>query len=127
MFGAAPLTFVLAAAIILGIPSLGGGSATISVSGAMRRTWSIVEARSHLVIATLAALLIPMSYPALLSLAYQISRQGGQTYSLLEVVLSVGVFLGSVAMSRFAAVGTMRTVGIGLLLTGVFSVARSEE
>jgi predicted MFS family arabinose efflux permease len=63
-----------------------------------------------------------MSYPALLSLAYQISRQGGQTYSLLEVVLSVGVFLGSVLMSRFAAVGTMRTVGIGLLLTGVFSL-----
>jgi putative nucleotidyltransferase with HDIG domain len=122
LFVADALTFVLAATIILGIPNLGGGSATISVSGAMRRTWSIAGARSHLVIATLAALLIPMSYPALLSLAYQISRQGGQTYSLLEVVLSVGVFLGSVLMSRFAAVGTMRTVGIGLLLTGVFSL-----
>jgi len=63
-----------------------------------------------------------MSYPALLSLAYQMSKAGGQTYSLLEVVVSVGVFLGSVLLGRFGSVGAMRTVGIGLFITGAFSL-----
>jgi predicted MFS family arabinose efflux permease len=64
-----------------------------------------------------------MSFPALLALAYQVSANGGQTYSILEVVLSIGVFAGSIAVGRFAAIGTMRTVGAGLFLTGAFSVA----
>jgi len=116
-------TFALAAAIILGIPSLGGGSMTAPISGALRRTWTIVSARPHLVIGTLAAFLIPISFPALLSLAYRVSTSGGQTYSLLEVVLSLGVLAGSLAVGRFGSIGSMRTVGAGLLLTGVFSVA----
>jgi predicted MFS family arabinose efflux permease len=41
----------------------------------------------------------------------------------MELVLSVGIFAGSIVVSRFVAIGTMRTVGAGLLLTGVFSVA----
>jgi putative nucleotidyltransferase with HDIG domain len=116
-------TFALAAAIVLGIPSLGGGTAAARFSGALRRSWSIVSARPHLVIGTLAAFLIPMSFPALLALAYQVSGNGGQTYSMLEVVLSVGVFAGSIAVGRVAAIGSMRTVGIGLFLTGAFSLA----
>jgi predicted MFS family arabinose efflux permease len=71
----------------------------------------------------MAAFLIPISFPALLALAYKVAVNGGQTYSLLEVVLSIGVFIGSLAVGRFAAVGSMRTVGAGLFLTGVFSVA----
>jgi len=39
------------------------------------------------------------------------------------VILSIGVFVGSVAVGRFAAIGSMRTVGAGLFVTGVFSVA----
>jgi putative nucleotidyltransferase with HDIG domain len=123
LFIADALTFVLAAVIILGIPSLGGGSITTSVAGALRRSWSLVEARPHLVVSTLAAFLIPISMPALLALAYQISFSGGQTYSALELVSSVGIFIGSLIVSRLGAIGTMRTVGAGLLLTGVFSVA----
>jgi MFS family permease len=123
LFFADAATFALAAAIVLGIPSLGGGGAAARISGALRRTWSIVSARPHLVIGTLAAFLIPMSFPALLALAYQVSANGGQTYSILEVVLSIGVFAGSIAVGRFAAIGTMRTVGAGLFLTGAFSVA----
>jgi putative nucleotidyltransferase with HDIG domain len=117
------LTFVLAAAIIFGIPNLGGGSISTSVAGALRRTWAIVDARPHLVVSTLAAFLIPISMPALLALAYQISQAGGQVYSGLELVSSVGIFVGSLMVSRFATIGSMRTVGAGLLLTGVFSVA----
>ena len=116
-------TFALAAAIVLSIPSLGGGTAATRVSGALKRTWAIASARSHLVIGGLAAFLIPISFPALLALAYKVSSNGGQAYSMLEVVLSVGIFAGSIAVGRVAAIGSIRTVGIGLFLTGAFSLA----
>jgi putative nucleotidyltransferase with HDIG domain len=134
LFIADAATFALAAMIVFGIPSLGGGASKAPVSGALNRTWAIVAARPHLVIGTLAAFLIPISYPALLALAYklsspiggpvdQFSSMGGQIYSILEVVGSVGIFAGSIAVSRFRAIGSMRTVGVGLLLTGIFSLA----
>jgi putative nucleotidyltransferase with HDIG domain len=129
LFVADAATFALAAAIVVGIPTLGGGSIGATVSGALTRSWSIVAARPHLVIGTLAAFLIPLSYPALLSLAYQLARdwsssqQGGQVYSLLELVSALGIFVGSLVVSRFVAIGSMRMVGAGLLLTGVFSLA----
>jgi predicted MFS family arabinose efflux permease len=118
------VTFALAAGIIVGIPSLGGGATGAPLSGALRRTWAIVAARPHLIMATLAGFLLTMSFPALLALAYRLNpANGGLTYSLLEVVLSVGVFAGSIAVGRLRAIGTMRTVGAGLLLTGIFSLA----
>ncbi len=117
-------TFALAAAIVFAIPTLGGGSARAPLSGALRRTWSIIAARPHLVVGTLAALLIPMSFPALIALAYRVSSSnGGQIYSTLEVVLSLGIVVGSIAVGRLGAIGSMRTVGAGLLLTGAFSLA----
>lgn len=124
LFVADAMTFALAAAIVLGIPNLGGATAT-SVSGALRRSWSIVSARPHLIVGVLAGLLIPISFPALLALAYSHGgvTYGGQVYSTLELVLSVGIFAGSLAVSRFGAIGTMRTVGAGLFLTGLFSIA----
>ena len=129
LFIADALTFILAAGIVLSIPTLGGGSTTAPVVGGIRRSWRIIAARPHLVIGTLAAFLIPISYPALLALAYQVAQggqmQGGQMYSLLELVSSVGIFVGSLVVSRFATIGTMRTVGAGLLLTGAFSLAVS--
>jgi HD-GYP domain-containing protein (c-di-GMP phosphodiesterase class II)/predicted MFS family arabinose efflux permease len=130
LFVADAMTFVLAATIVFSIPNLGGGTSQASVSGALRRSWAIVAARPHLVIGTLAAFFIPISYPALLALAYQAnivgaraSANGGQTYSTLELVISVGIFIGSIAVARIASIGTMRTVGAGLFLTGIFSVA----
>lgn len=123
LFFADAATFVLASIIVLGIPTLGGGSIGASISGALRRSWAVAAARPHLVIATLAAFLIPMSYPALLALAYKVSQQGGQTYSMLELVSAAGIFVGSILVGRVAAIGSMRTVGAGLMLTGVFSLA----
>ena len=131
LFVADAVTFVLAALIVLGIPSLGGGASSTSISGALQRSWSVVSVRPHLVVAALAAFLIPISFPALIALAYQMScvqstpqcSLGGQNYSVLELVLSVGIFVGSLVVSRMSAIGTMRTVGAGLLLTGVFSIA----
>jgi putative nucleotidyltransferase with HDIG domain len=131
LFIADALTFALAAAIVVSIPTLGGGAAAASVSGALRRTWSIAAARTHLVVGTLAAFLIPISFPALLTLAYRVSCSavdpqcpgGGQTYSTLELVLSVGIFAGSLAVARIGSIGTMRTVGGGLFITAIFSIA----
>jgi len=124
LFIADAATFALAAAIVVGIPTLGGGAVKTSLSGALIRSWSFVAVRPHLVIGTLASFLLPISFPALLALAYQVSpRGGGQTYSMLELVLSMGIFAGSVVVSRFGAIGTMRTVGAGLFLTGIFSLA----
>ncbi len=130
LFLADALTFALAAAIVLGIPSLGGGTVSASMSGALRRTWAIAAARPHLVLGTLAAFLIPISFPALLALAYQIScgsavtrcAQGGQNYSILELIVSLGVLIGSLFITRLRAIGTMRTLGAGLLLTGAVSI-----
>jgi putative nucleotidyltransferase with HDIG domain len=124
LFLADAATFALSAAIVLGIGSLGGGAIRAPISGALVRTWSIVATRPHLVIGTLAAFLIPISFPALLALAYQLAGQakGGETYSLLEVVLSAGVFAGSLIVGRVVAIGSLRTLGAGLFLTAVFSL-----
>jgi len=76
------------------------------------------------VIGTLAAFLLAISFPALLKLAYElVPESGGQAYSALELVLSAGVFVGSLMVSRLGAIGSLRTIGAGLLLTGAFSVA----
>jgi len=123
LFIADAMTFVLGAIIILGIPNLGGGSIGASVSGALRRSWAVVEARPHFAISTLAAFLIPISLPAVLAIAYKVSTTGAQTYSTLELISAIGIFTGSLVVSRLGVIGSMRTVGAGLLLTGAFSVA----
>jgi putative nucleotidyltransferase with HDIG domain len=117
------ITFLLAAGIIFGIPTLGGGSVSTRVSGAIRRSWAVIAARPYFVISTLAAFLIPMSLPALLALSYRIASDGSQAYSTLELVTSLGIFAGALIVSRLTAIGSLRTVGAGLLLTGAFSVA----
>jgi MFS family permease len=119
-------TFAVAAVIMQGIPTLGGGATTTRLTGALRRAWSIEAARPHLTIGALAAFLLAMSFPALFALAYRVATSdvpGAQAYSLLEVVLSAGVFVGALIVGRAVSIGTMRTAGAGLLLTGVFSLA----
>jgi putative nucleotidyltransferase with HDIG domain len=123
LFIADAFTFVLAAVIVLSIPNLGGGSIKTSLSGAFQRSWAIAAIRPHLALGTLAAFVLPISYPALLALAYEVSSQGGQAYSVFELVSSAGIFVGSILVTRFGAIGSMRTVGAGLMVTGVFSLA----
>lgn len=118
------MTFAAAAALVVGIRSLGGGAETTRVTGAWRRAWSVEAVRPHLAIAATAVFLLSMSYPALVALAYRLQpKAGGPTYSVLEVVLSAGLFIGSVMVSRSQSIGTLRTAGAGLLVTGVFSLA----
>jgi putative nucleotidyltransferase with HDIG domain len=118
------VTFALAAVLVLRIRGLGGGSTSIRVTGALRRAWASDALRPHLVIGTVAAFFLTMSFPALLALAFRLQpNHGGQAYSALEVILSIGIFTGSLLVSRSQSIGTMRTAGFGLLLTGLFSLA----
>ena len=126
LFVADGCTFAIAGLLVLGVRGLGGGAAQVHVTGSLRRAWGLVTARAHLVVATLAAFLIAMSFPALLALAFRLNpNYGGQTYALLEVVLSAGVIVGSLAVARFRSIGSLRTAGMGLLLTGACSLAIS--
>ena len=118
------VTFAVAALLVAGIPNLGGGTTTMRVTGAWRRTWALDAVRAHLTVGAAAAFLLAMSFPALLALAYRIEPQaGGTTYSALELVLSAGLLIGSLVVGRSQAIGSMRTAGIGLLVTGVFALA----
>ena len=119
-------TFAMAAVIMQGIPTLGGGTTATRLTGALRRAWSIEAARPHLTIGVIAAFLLAMSFPALFALSYKVATSdipGAQAYSLLEVVLSAGVFVGALIVGRAVSIGTMRTAGAGLLLTGMFTLA----
>lgn len=130
LFWADAATFALAATITVAVPNLGGGVLKTSISGAFRRTWSLAAARPHLVIGALASMLLPISFPALVALAYRVSctaadpqcGRGGQMYSTLELVLTVGILTGSILVGRLGSIGTMRTVGVGLLITGALAV-----
>ena len=124
LFVADAATFAVAGLLVLGIPSLGGGTVAMHLTGSLRRAWRIDAVRPHLSISALAAFLIAISFPALLTLAYNVTSTsaGPMTYSALEVVVSIGVFIGSVALGRVQSIGNMRTAGAGLLLTGVFSL-----
>ncbi len=116
-------TFALAAILILGIRSMGGGFQAIHLTGSLRRTWAIMTVRPHLAVTAIAAFLLAISFPALLALAYQINHSAGaQTYSALEVVLSVGIFVGAAFLSRANVIGSLRTTSYGVLLTGFCSL-----
>ncbi len=92
------------------------------LTGSLLRAFSIPAARPHLVMGTAAAFFFAISFPALLALAYSLNPdRGGQVYSGLEVVLSVGLFVGSIAVARTESIGSLRTAGIGLLIAGIFS------
>lgn len=123
IFVVASGSFFMAALFVFGVKDLGGGTATVRVTGSVVRSFRFAAARPHLVIGAVAAFFFALSLPALVALAYRLTPQtGGELYSALEVVLSVGLFAGSIAVSRSNAIGSLRTAGIGLLLTGIFSL-----
>jgi putative nucleotidyltransferase with HDIG domain len=124
LFFADASTFAIAGLLVLGIRDLGGGSIGIRITGSLRRAFAIPAARPHLLLGTAAAFLLAMSFPALLALAFRLTPdRGPETYSDLEVVLSLGVFAGSVLITRSESIGTLRTAGTGLLIAGIFSLA----
>ena len=124
LFVADGITFLVAGLLVFGLGNLGGGVRQLSIWGGIGRTWAVVRARSHLLIAGAAAFFLSMSFPTLITLAYSLngSREGPQTYVILEVMLATGIVIGSIIVGRMRSIGSMRTVAQGLVLTGVLSV-----
>jgi len=124
LFVADAATFIVAGVLVLRIRDLGGGAVGSRLTGSLRRAFAITAVRPHLVIGTVSAFLLAISFPALVALAYRLTPdRGGATYSGLEVVLSIGLFVGSIVVSRFVSIGSLRTAGLGLLIAGIASLA----
>jgi hypothetical protein len=124
LFLADGLTFLLAGILVFGLGNLGGGVKRVGIWSGIGRTWSVVRARTHLLIAGAAAFFISMSFPTLITLAYSLNggREGPRTYVILEVMLATGIVVGSIIVGRMRNIGSMRTVAQGLVLTGALSV-----
>jgi MFS family permease len=124
LFLADGLTFLVAGLLVVGLGNLGGGVKRLGLWSGVGRTWAVVRARSHLLVAGAAAFFISMSFPTLITLAYSFNsgRDGAKTYVILEVMLATGIVLGSIIVGRMHNIGSMRTVAQGLVLTGILSV-----
>ena len=118
------LTFLVAALLILPLPHLGGGTPTIRVFSALRTAFSILAARSHLLLAAFASFFIGLAFPTFIVLAYRLAppTQGPLAYSWLEAATSLSLFAGALALGRFSSIGTHRTASFGLLVSGLFSL-----
>lgn len=118
------ISFAIAGSLMLGLGSLGGGVTKARMWSGVLISWSIPRARVHLALAGAAAFFLSMSFPALIAVAYRhvSDAVGAQTYTVLEVMLAVGVVAGSVVVGRMNNIGTMRTVAQGLAVTGILSV-----
>ena len=124
LFVADGLTFLLAGLLILGLGNLGGGVKRAGIWNGIGRTWAVNRARVHLLVAGSAAFFISMSFPTLITLAYQLTstRDGPKIYTILEVMLATGIVVGSIIVGRMRNIGSMRTVSQGLAITGLLSV-----
>jgi MFS family permease len=117
------LTFLAAALLLLPLPTMGGAH-KVQVTAALRTTWTIVQARSHLLLATAASFVLGLAFPTFIILAYRLvgTAQGAPAYSWLEATTSVSLFVGAVLLGRFRSIGTMRTAAFGLAVGGLFSL-----
>jgi MFS family permease len=115
-------TFLVAGLLTIRMGALGGGVPHIPLSGAVRVAWSVMAIRPYLAVMAAAALLLSISFPALVALAYTISPHGAQAYTLLQFALFSGVVIGSIVVGRLRAIASMRTMAVGLGLTGLFAI-----
>jgi predicted MFS family arabinose efflux permease len=123
LFWADGLTFLIAGLLVLRLGELGGGVKRAGIFSGLGRTWAVGPARLHLLVAGAAAFFISMSFPTLITLAYQLTpHDGARTYTVLQVMLASGIVAGSVMVGRMRNIGSMRTVAQGLAITGVLSL-----
>jgi hypothetical protein len=115
-------TFLVAAALTLLAGSLGGGVKSRKIGGAFRRAFAIPQVRSPLIVASLGAFAIFMTAPAVIVLAYQISSNGARSYTVLEVILTIGMLAGALAFAWLAPKARSAVV-IGLAIMGGLSIA----
>ena len=118
------LTFFFAALLVRPLPSLGGGLPGVRLSAATRTAFSLLGARSHLLLAAGASFVLGLAFPTFIVLAYRLvgPLQGGLAYSWLEAVTSLSVFAGALLLGYFRVIGGHRTAAFGLALGGLFSL-----
>lgn len=126
LFVADAITFAVAGTLIVGIGPLGGGVPVKAFKG-LSRAWSVRQARPHLLMAAGGAFFISISFPALVVLAYTRAPQGfgSSAYGLLQFSLGLGIGAGALILSRVSRIGTMRSVALGLVITGLGSILLS--
>lgn len=91
LFWADGLTFLIAGLLVFRLGDLGGGVKRAGIFNGLGQTWAVVPARAHLLVAGVAAFFISMSFPTLISLAYNLApRDGARTYTVLQVMLAAG-------------------------------------
>jgi DHA3 family tetracycline resistance protein-like MFS transporter len=122
LFACDAATFALAGALVFSVGNIGGETPGVSLRSGFRRAFS-GDARPYLFIAIVGALVIPLGVPILLPYAYELSRDGAQTFGVLEIALLAGAVAGSLAVSRIARVGSARAMAGGMALTGVAAIA----
>ncbi|HEX6348371.1 MAG TPA: MFS transporter [Candidatus Dormibacteraeota bacterium] len=122
MFIADGLTFAIAAALTFTAGGLGGGISSRRIGGAIRAAWSLPPVRTPLVIAGAAALIISMTLPALVVLAYQLANNGPRAYTVLEVVITVGMVVGAVVLGWWSKLPVRVATVIGLVIMGLLSL-----
>jgi putative nucleotidyltransferase with HDIG domain len=115
-------TFVGSVLLVLAVGSLGGGQLSVRITSGFREALRIRGVGPRLITVAAAAVLLSMSFPALIALAYEQSRDGAQAFTILEATLAVGVVAGSLIVARVKAIGTIRLAVLGLAMTGVFSI-----
>lgn len=119
------LTFGIAGVLILGLGNLGGGVRSVGIWSGLVTAWNVNRARTHIAVAGAAAFFLSMQFPSLITLAYRhtlADKEGAQLYTILEVMLAIGVVVGSVAVARMKNIGSLRTVAQGLAVTGLLSI-----
>jgi putative nucleotidyltransferase with HDIG domain len=116
------VTFLVAGITVVGLGRLGGGVRGRHLWSAFRTAWTVRPARGHLVIASTSSVFIGLTFPVLIALAYELSSQGAQAYTLLEACLAGGIIVGSLLISRRSHIGTLDGVLMGLGVMGVFSI-----
>jgi len=122
MFLIDAVTFVIAAVLTSAAGNLGGGITSRSIGGALRTAWALPPVRFPLLIAGAGALLISMTLPALVVLAYQLASNGARAYTILEVVITIGMVAGAVILGRWRSIAVRLATIIGLLVMGALSL-----
>jgi MFS family permease len=119
-------TFATSAVLVSTLGRMGGGIATARLSSGVRTAWSLPRARHLLVVAAATALVVGMLNPSLLPVAYVLSGNGPSAFSVLQVALIAGGFVGSLAIGRIAwpgrfsaQVAALWVFGIGVFVIGV--------
>ena len=122
------VTFAAAAVLTIGVGHVSTTVATRQrLGGSLRSAWELVAVRKPLIIAAVGAFFISMTIPATVVLAYQLSPSGPRAYSLLQLLLTLGMITGNliIATRRVRSGQLLMVLGLGLMAAFSVGVAFS--